>query len=770
MSVEAAAAAVATITIKASMLLGVAAVCQAAIFRRSAAATRHFVWMAALAAVVAMPVASTLVPAWELPVAFIESRPDVPSASVHVDEPAVDSTTEVALLSAETPPAPAAPSWASVSWLAVALAVYAIGVSVSVLWFAFQHVTARRLLRRADPLRDDAWTTLLRECADRMRLRTHITLLRGRERTIPIVIGTRHPRIVIPSVAETWTEDRRQAVMLHELAHVVRHDSLTQMIAAGACMMYWFHPGVWWVARRTLIERELACDDRVIAAGTEGRAYAGHLLEIAYSNSAARAALALGMAKRHQLEGRLMAALDSSRNRRVPAARLLVTVAACAVALVAAEAAARPVAAPTAPAASAPLETQSASSDPNVAAGGEIVRALARVWPRVAERVAGRLGAPTFGGPQASSPGTWEIRPSGTPGAVQLQLVEEHSSSGSTVRLDQFEGLTASDITKADGPVRFRMRRDAGTFSFDGVMHAAVGAGTFTFAPDPNFPAELARRGFARPTAAEQYDLARADIGYAFVDELTKQGYAKPQTSELVRAGQHGVSLTYLRDMGALGHRFQSLEPLVVMRDHGVTPSYIRELADLGYKDLSSEGLRNARDHGITPDYVRAMREIGFGTLTMPELINARDHGVSAEFVRQMAADGHPKLPLDQLIRIRDHGVTPDYMREMRQLGYDLSLEDFVRARDHGVSVDVVRDMAALGYDKLPIDTLIRARDHGVSPDYVRALKDLGYERLPLDDLILLRDHGLSAERIRNVNASAGTRLPIDVLKSLAGR
>ena len=121
--------------------------------------------------------------------------------------------------------------------------------------------------------------------------------------------------------------------------------------------------------------------------------------------------------------------------------------------------------------------------------------------------------------------------------------MEFNSSWGSNIPIDQLEGLTAAQLTGAGGPVQFRMRRDAGTFTFEGVLRNGVGAGTFSFTPDPNFPAELAKRGFARPTALEQYQLARHDIGYAFLDELNQQGYAKPQTAELVRAGQHGVQL-----------------------------------------------------------------------------------------------------------------------------------------------------------------------------------------------------------------------------------
>ena len=98
-----------------------------------------------------------------------------------------------------------------------------------------------------------------------------------------MTFGTWAPSIVIPATADLWPDDRRRAVLLHELAHVVRYDCLTQTLAIIVCAAYWPHPAVWWVARQLRVERELACDDRVLAAGAEARAYAGHLLDIAYS-------------------------------------------------------------------------------------------------------------------------------------------------------------------------------------------------------------------------------------------------------------------------------------------------------------------------------------------------------------------------------------------------------------------------------------------------------------------------------------------------------
>jgi hypothetical protein len=520
--------------------------------------------------------------------------------------------------------------------------------------------------------------------------------------------------------------------------------------------MYWFHPAVWWVAARLRVERELACDDRVIETGTAPREYAGHLLDIAYSIGRHGApALAVSMARRGQLEGRMLAALDAAQNRRVPTLRYRLATAALSLALLLPLAGLVPVTVVT-----------NDRDDVTQAPAQRETTASARRTTGSA-RVAYGTGSNAVSALQDAQAGTWEIRPTDTAGTVHLRLTELNSSSGTNVPIARLEGLTAAQLTGAGGPVQFRVRRDAGTFTFEGVIRNGVGAGTFSFAADSNFAGELAKRGFARPTSREQYQMARHDIGFAFLDELNRQGYAKPETADLVRAGQHGVDATYLRDMGALGYKPGSLQPVIELRDHGVTPDYVRALAELGYKGLSVDEVRRARDHGITPDYVRAMRDAGYGSLPMDALVNARDHGITAEYIRDLGDAGR-KLPLDQLIKVRDHGVTPEYVRDMSQLGYALPLEDLVRARDHGVTVEYVRDMAALGYGKQTMDSLVRTRDHGVTPEYAQELKGLGYTNLTLDELVTLRDQGLTADRIKAANARAGTRLPVDLLKSLA--
>ena len=82
-----------------------------------------------------------------------------------------------------------------------------------------------------------------------------------------------------------------------------------------SCALYWFNPLAWIAARHVRTERERACDDLVLAAGTHGPDYADQLLDIARVMRAGRfpavlAGASLAMAHRSQLEGRLMAILD----------------------------------------------------------------------------------------------------------------------------------------------------------------------------------------------------------------------------------------------------------------------------------------------------------------------------------------------------------------------------------------------------------------------------------------------------------------------------
>ena len=142
---------------------------------------------------------------------------------------------------------------------------------------------------------------------------------------MPMACGLLRPTVVLPAEADAWPDERVRVVLLHELAHVRRRDCLTQAVADAACALFWFNPLAWMAVRELRRERERACDDMVLAAGTRGPDYAAHLLDIARAMRGASLdsvfSSGVAMAHRSELEGRLMAILDDARPRRALTAR-----------------------------------------------------------------------------------------------------------------------------------------------------------------------------------------------------------------------------------------------------------------------------------------------------------------------------------------------------------------------------------------------------------------------------------------------------------------
>jgi beta-lactamase regulating signal transducer with metallopeptidase domain len=742
------------ILLKASLLIGLAALAQALLTRRTSAAVRHLIWTFAIAGLLLLPLLAAALPEWtaleltappaRLIDAIVDSTGNTASAPV---DTAPDTSGITSMASESTTPADV-----RIRWSIVLMVLYVAGVVLLLARAAAERMALQRLARRATPVSDPIWTALLKDCSDALGVRRPVRLVRTLERTMPMASGIRHAVILLPAAADDWTDDRRRAVLLHELAHVARHDCLTQTLAVLACALYWVHPGVWWVARRLRLERELACDDRVLAAGAIAADYAGHLLEIAYSFGRSPApAVAVTMAGSRQLEGRLLAVLDAARNRAAPAFRGRIA------GLIILAALLVPIAAATTVIVSSGDGVESPGS---VQAGGGQSEST--------ELVASQTGASTQESARELLPGTWEIRPAEEPGRVHLQLREGHSFYGFTIDVERLSGLAPAQLA-GGGPMQFSIRRDAGTFTFEGVARKGVAAGTFDFIPDATFSAELGRRGFTKPTAAQQHLLARVDLGFAFIDELNTQGYRRPDLTQLIRAAEHGVTLSYLRDMGQLGYRVGQIDRLVELREHDVTPAFIRGLAAQGLRGLPADDLIRARSHDVTPEYVSGLAAVGYKALALDRLITLRSNDVTREYVRGLAAHGYGPFDLETIVDLRNHDVSAEFVEGLSGLGYRrLPTEVLLRLRSHDVMPAYVRELQTLGYRGLGVEELLTLRGHDVQPRYVEALQGLGYRGLRVEDLVDLRAHDVQPEEIRRANDRAGRQLTVDRLTELA--
>ncbi len=97
----------------------------------------------------------------------------------------------------------------------------------------------------------------------------------------PGVIGLRRPVLVVPAgLIERLTPAQLRALVAHERCHVRYHDNLIAAVHMAVESIFWFHPLVWWIAARQIDERERACDEAVLGAGSEPADYAEGILTV----------------------------------------------------------------------------------------------------------------------------------------------------------------------------------------------------------------------------------------------------------------------------------------------------------------------------------------------------------------------------------------------------------------------------------------------------------------------------------------------------------
>jgi bla regulator protein blaR1 len=97
----------------------------------------------------------------------------------------------------------------------------------------------------------------------------------------PGIFGIARPVLLWPEgISQRLNDSQLQAVIAHELWHVRRRDNLAAVFHMLVEAIFWFHPLVWWVGARLIDERERACDEEVLASGSERQTYAESILKV----------------------------------------------------------------------------------------------------------------------------------------------------------------------------------------------------------------------------------------------------------------------------------------------------------------------------------------------------------------------------------------------------------------------------------------------------------------------------------------------------------
>jgi beta-lactamase regulating signal transducer with metallopeptidase domain len=258
------------------------------VFRGNSASVRFNIWLAAsLKFLVPLPlfvlVARQL--HWHAPLAL---QPSV-GVSLLIDELTTPGSTLLArLATAPLMPggagltaltaAPAVSSAATTHILSSAAATHALSSAwlvTLILWAVGCAVLIFRRLFQWWRLNSIAWSSSLLDIEAPLPVRANDSKLE------PGLFGIVWPVLLLPEgITRQLAPEQLDTIIAHELHHWRRKDNLTAALHMIVETLFWFHPLVWWLGNRMLIERERAVDEAVVDSGSDRQVYAEGILKV----------------------------------------------------------------------------------------------------------------------------------------------------------------------------------------------------------------------------------------------------------------------------------------------------------------------------------------------------------------------------------------------------------------------------------------------------------------------------------------------------------
>jgi beta-lactamase regulating signal transducer with metallopeptidase domain len=514
--------------------------------RARSAAERSTIAHLGLFALVALPLASLALPTLDLPL-------PAPMAQIATLDPVEQTATPLpardraAPIAAATSPAvPAEPVW--VGALAGA-ARYAFLLPTLVLLA----LTLAALLRlvglraRAEVLVDPVWLSALARAQRRMGFKNGTALLASDELGSPVSWGLMRPVILLNDAA-VLAPEQAEAIIAHELAHVVHFDWAKLILARVATAAFWFNPLAWVLAREAHQLREEAADDAVLAANIAGPDYAELLIGVARHQCRGTLLGAHGVAPSKSSLGRRVRRVLDQSPARGPSGRSWVAGFATGMLSMAV-----PLAAVTFVPSHTALATMQA--------------------PAAGKRLA--PGTSTAGSPQVATSG----------GAARLTPVVAAPNAVSSTSATTPAAIAGQD----QGPGASRQSDDGD----DADDMRALGISS-------DYRRGMAEAGFPNLSSDQLAEARAGGVSPQYARDMRATGMSL-SLDDVVEARNMGLSAAYIAAMRGFGIK-GGLDDYQGMRSVGVTADFVRKLRSRGIKTTDPDELTSLRAAGSAGD------------------------------------------------------------------------------------------------------------------------------------------------------------------------
>ncbi len=192
------------------------------------------------------------------------------------------------------------------STLPVASIIYLILLILPALHF-FRNYRYVRIIRMYGLEKIDVqWRIFVKNVSARMGIKKPVHIWVSELVSSPVTIGYLKPIILVPLAAiNHLTPQQLEAVLLHELSHIRRHDYLINIIINFIQTILYFNPFVKAFVKTVEREREKSCDEMVMQFQYDPHGYASALLLLEKANHLSRPLAVAAAGKKNDLLHRI---------------------------------------------------------------------------------------------------------------------------------------------------------------------------------------------------------------------------------------------------------------------------------------------------------------------------------------------------------------------------------------------------------------------------------------------------------------------------------
>jgi beta-lactamase regulating signal transducer with metallopeptidase domain len=505
----------------------------------------------------------------------------------------------------------------------------------------------------------------------KLRLVHPVTLRVSAEVISPMAVGIWRTSVILPlSVVTSLPADQLEAVLAHELAHIRRWDYFCNLLQTAIECLFFFHPAVWWVSKRTRELREVCCDE--IAARTCGDPgiYAEALLQLEEQRTE-RLQLAVAL---HGRGGTLL-----HRIRRVMGEKTM---------------------------------EQRSMSGVRIAVAGLVVAGLA-VAPHVAKGLKADPVKDRIATGESAILGMVEAAPSQALATVRSTANRDTGGKA----LPRTEPVPAAPIFTAQVAAAAPAPIAAPAPQPSPAPHPSEMQGDERNESGQDYLKNMQQAGYPLDLNKDLdtiVALRSVRVTSEYARAMSQAGLGTPTLRELISLKSVGVTPEYVAGLKGSNAAPSNFKEVISEKAVGVTPEYAKAMSAVGMGTPTMHDLVSMKSMGVTPEYVAQLKAGGLVPSDLHELITFRAVGITPEYAKAMATAGFSGLSAHDLVSLKAQGITPENTRWIKTTFPNADLHTVKQAAAFHIDEEFIGKARAHGFNSTDLDKLIKLKMTGL--------------------------------------------------------